>query len=30
MLLGRLRRCDNPEALRAAAERLKKWPKSES
>lgn len=30
MLLGRLQRCDSPAALRAAAEPLKRWPKSES
>ena len=30
VLLGRLQRCDNPEALRVAAEPLKKWPESES
>ncbi|MDE0108222.1 MAG: Rpn family recombination-promoting nuclease/putative transposase [Bryobacterales bacterium] len=30
VLLGRLQRCDSPEALRAAAEPLKRWPDSES
>ena len=30
VLLGRLQRCDHPEALRAAAEPLKNWPQSES
>ena len=30
VLLGRLQRCDSPAALRAAAEPLKRWPKSES
>jgi len=30
VLLGRLQRCDSPAALRAAAEPLKKWPKTES
>ncbi len=30
VLLGRLQRCDSPEALRAAAEPLKRWPRSES
>ena len=30
MLLGRLQRSDNPKALQAAAEPLKKWPQNES